>query len=153
MIDKKIFENIKIDKDFIETIFQFDIRMLESMDGIEISQFCIALGQYLIYLKYQMNKTKVDLAGKKRVLEGVINQRLSPALIKKLGTKTNAVADIMKNSKSIENLQKEMEPLQDELTLLDGVDRTISELIAVFKRELTRRENELYTIRQERRSK
>lgn len=153
MIDKKLFENIKIDKDFIETIFQFDIRELENTDGIEISQFCTALGQYLIYLKYQTNKTKVELSRKKRVLEGVINQRLTAELIKKFGNKTNAVADIMKSSKSIANLQKEMEPLQDELMLLDGVDRTISELIAVFKRELTRRENELYTIRQERRSK
>jgi hypothetical protein len=99
-----------------------------------------------------MNKTKVELAQKKRILDGVINQRLTPALIKQFGTKTNAVADIMKNSKSIGSLQAEMEPLQDELMLLDGVDRTISELIAVFKRELTRRENELYTIRQERKS-
>jgi hypothetical protein len=153
MIDTKLFENIRINKDFIETIFQFDVRKLETTDGVEISQYCTALGQYLIYLKYQMNKTKVELSVKKRVLDGVISQRLTPDLIKKFGTKTNAVSDIMKNSKSIEDLQKDMEPLQDELTLLDGLDRTISELIAVFKRELTRRDNELYTTRQERRSK
>ncbi len=152
MIDKKIFENLKIKKDYIEEVFQFDIRNLDATDGIEISKFCVALGQYLIYLKYQMNKTKVELTRKKRILDGVIIQRLTPDLIKKFGTKTNAVADIMKNSKSIGNLQAEIEPLQDELMLLDGVDRTISELIAVFKRELTRRENELYTIRQERKS-
>lgn len=152
MIDKKIFENLKVKKDYIEEIFQFDIRTLEVTDGTEISKFCVALGQYLIYLKYQTNKTKVELARKKRILDGVISQRLTPDLIKKFSTKTNAVADIMKNSKSIANLQSEMEPLQDELMLLDGLDRTISELIAVFKRELTRRENELYTIRQERKS-
>jgi len=151
MIDTKLFENINIDKSFIAKIFQFDIRKLETTDGVEISQYCTALGQYLIYLKYQTNKTKVELSRKKRVLEGVINQRLTPDLIKKFGNKTNAVSDIMKNSKSIDNLQKEIEPLQDELMLLDGLDKTISELIAVFKRELTRRDNELYTIRQERR--
>jgi len=43
-----------------------------------------------------------------------------------------------------------MEALQDELLLLEGIDKTISELIATFKRELTRRENELYATRQER---
>ncbi len=152
MIAKQLFEDMKPDKDFIETILQFDIRKLEHTDGVEISQFCIALGQYLIYLRYQLNKTKVEVAKKKRVLDGVISQRLTPALIKRLGTKTNAVDDIMKNSKSISNLQEEMEPMKDELMLLDGLDKTISELIAAFKRELTRRENELYTIRQERKS-
>lgn len=152
MIAKQLFEDMKPDKDFIETILQFDIRKLEHTDGVKISQFCIALGQYLIYLRYQLNKTKVEVSKKKRVLDGVISQRLTPALIKRLGTKTNAVDDIMKNSKSISNLQKEMEPMRDELMLLDGLDKTISELIAAFKRELTRRENELYTIRQERKA-
>jgi hypothetical protein len=33
---------------------------------------------------------------------------------------------------------------------VDGIDKTVSELIATFKRELTRRENELYTTRRER---
>lgn len=152
MIAKQLFEDMKPDKDFIETILQFDIRKLEHTDGMEISQFCIALGQYLIYLRYQLNKTKVEVAKKKRVLDGVISQRLTPELIKRFGTKTNAVDDIMKNSKSISNLQTEMEPMRDELMLLDGLDKTISELIAAFKRELTRRENELYTIRQERKA-
>lgn len=152
MINTKLFENMKPDKDFIEKVLQFDIRKLDSTDGVEISQFCIALGQYLIYLRYQLNKTKVEVARRKRTLEGVISQRLTPGLIKQFGTKTNAVADIMKNSKSITGIQNELEPLQDELTLLDGLDKTISELIAAFKRELTRRENELYTIRQERKS-
>lgn len=152
MIDTQLFENMKPDKNFIETIFQFDIKKLETTDGVEVSQFCIALGQYLIYLRYQLNKTKVEVTKKKRLLDGVISQRLTPALIKNLGTKTNAVDDIMKNSKSISRLQIEMEPMQDELMLLNGLDKTISELIAAFKRELTRRENELYTTRQERKT-
>jgi len=97
-----------------------------------------------------MNKTKAELIQKKRFLENVINQRLTTDLIKKFKTKTNAVDNIIKNSKTINNLQNEINPLQDELITLEGVDKTIGELIAAFKRELTRRENELYRIRQER---
>jgi hypothetical protein len=41
-------------------------------------------------------------------------------------------------------IQLELDTLQDELFLLQGMDKTISELIASFRRELTRRENELY---------
>ena len=44
----------------------------------------------------------------------------------------------------LNKIQIDIELLQDELFLLDGVDKTIQELIAAFKRELTRRENELY---------
>ena len=62
MIDKTPFENVNINKDFIGEIFKYDIRKLETTDSLEISQFCIALGQYLIYLKYQMNTTKIFLA-------------------------------------------------------------------------------------------
>jgi len=43
-----------------------------------------------------------------------------------------------------------MEPLKDEIVLVEGMDKVIGELISSFKRELTRRENELYRIRQER---
>ena len=150
MIDTNLFEKLKADTGYIDKILQFDVRKLESVDSVEISQYCIALGQYLIYLKYQMNKTRAELTQKKRFLESVINQRLTPAIIKKFKTKTNAVDDITKNSKTIINLEKEINPLQDELILLDGVDKSISELIAAFKRELTRRDNELYTIKQER---
>jgi hypothetical protein len=150
MIEKSLFENLKINKNYIEKIFQFDVRKLEHTDSLEVSQYCIALGQYLIYLRYQTNQTRAELTQKKRFLENVINQRLTPALIKKFKTKTNAVDDIVKNSKTINNLQNEINPLQDELIMLDGLDKSISELIAAFKRELTRRENELYTVRQER---
>jgi len=150
MINKNVFENLTADANYIEKILQFDVRKLEHTDSVEISQYCIALGQYLIYLKYQMNKTRADLTQKKRFLDSVINQRLTPAIIKKFRTKTNAVDDIMKNSKTINSLQNEVTPLHDELILLEGLDKSISELIAAFKRELTRRDNELYTVRQER---
>jgi len=150
MINKNLFDNLKVDKDYIAKVLQFDVRNLEGTNSMEISQFCIALGQYLIYLKYQTNKTRAEVSQKKRFLESVINQRLSPSIIQKFKTKTNAVDDIIKNSKTINNLQNDMTPLQDELLLLDGLDKSISELIAAFKRELTRRDNELYTVRQER---
>ena len=148
--DVLLFKDMKPDKDYIKNIFHFDVRKLDGVDGLEISQYCIALSQYLIFLKYQMNKTKAELIQKKRFLESVINQRLTPDIIKSFKTKTNAIDNIIKNSKTINNLKNEINPLQDELITLEGLDKTIGELIAAFKRELTRRENELYRIRQER---
>lgn len=151
-MDKEVlyFRDMKPDKGFIEKIFHFDVRKLEGIDGIEISKYCIALSQYLIFLKYQINKTKSDLLNKKRLVEGTLDILLTKKLIKDYGTKTNAVAHIMSTSKKLINLNSEMEPLKDELVLVEGMDKAIGELIASFKRELTRRENELYRIRQER---
>jgi len=148
--DVLFFKNIKPDKEFIEKVFHLDVRKLEAIDGIEISKYCIALSQYLIFLKYQINKTKSELLNKKRLVEGTLDILLTKKLIKDYGTKTNAVAHIMSTSKKLIDLSKEMEPLKDELVIVEGIDKVIGELIASFKRELTRRENELYRIRQER---
>ncbi len=151
-MDKEVlfFRDMKPDKEFIEKIFHLDVRKLEAIDGIEISKYCIALAQYLIFLKYQMNKTKAELTNKKRLVQGTLDILLTKKMIKDYGTKTNAVAHIMSTSKTLIDLTKEMEPLKDELVIVEGMDKAISELIAAFKRELTRRENELYRIRQER---
>lgn len=151
-MDKEVlfFRDMQPDKEFIEQIFHFDVRKLEAIDGIEISKYCIALAQYLIFLKYQMNKTKAELTNKKRLVQGTLDILLTKKMIKDYGTKTNAVAHIMSTSKTLIDLTKEMEPLKDELVIVEGMDKAISELIAAFKRELTRRENELYRIRQER---
>ena len=43
--------------------------------------------------------------------------------------------------------------LKQELIKVEGIDKAVIELIAAFKRELTRRDNELYTLRKERYSR
>jgi len=148
--DVLFFKDMAPDKEFVEKVFHLDVRKLEGIDGIEISKYCIALSQYLIFLKYQINKTKSELLNKKRLVEGTLDILLTKELIKEYGTKTNAVARIMSTSKELIELNKLMEPLKDEIVLVEGMDKVIGELISSFKRELTRRENELYRIRQER---
>ncbi len=150
MIDTSMFKKIDPDVDFINDIFQFDVRNLESTDGVKVSQFCVALGQYLIFLRYQRNTTKIEIVRKKRTIDGVIANLLTPELVKVYKNKTNAVAHLMATVEQLINIQNEIEPLSDELLLLEGVDKSIHELIAAFKRELTRRDNELYQTRQER---
>ena len=150
MIDTNVFEKIDPNIDFINDIFQFDVRNLESTDGIKVSQFCVGLGQYLIFLRYQRNTTKIEIVRKRRTIDGVIANLLTPELVKEYKNKTNAVAHLMATVEQLVTVQNEIEPLKDELMLLDGVDKSIHELIAAFKRELTRRDNELYQTRQER---
>jgi len=150
MIDTSVFSKINPDIDFINDIFQFDVRNLESTDGVRVSQFCVALGQYLIFLRYQRNTTKIEIVRKRRTIDGVIANLLTPELVKTYRNKTNAVAHLMATVEQLVAVQNEIEPLKDELMLLEGVDKSIHELIAAFKRELTRRDNELYQTRQER---
>ena len=46
--------------------------------------------------------------------------------------------------------EAKLDELKIEMIQVDGMEKNISELIATIKRELTRRENELYATRQER---
>ena len=151
-MDKEVlyFQNMKPSDELIEEIFNYDVRTLETTNDITLSKYAIALAQYLVYFKSQTNRTKVDSGRKKRVLDSGVNQLITKEVLREYKTKADASGYIISNTKELNTLNDEISNLKDELILIDGIDRTVSELIATFKRELTRRENELYTARRER---
>jgi hypothetical protein len=139
-----VFKGITPNKSYISTIFNFDVSRLEYLTGLDISKYVIALSQYLIYFKFQYNSTKMHLNDRQRLLDASIMQLLTPSYLKQYKTKAEAKFHLVHNTETLMQIQLELDTLQDELFLLQGMDKTISELIASFKRELTRRENELY---------
>lgn len=147
-----IFNNVKFDKSLIERIFSYDVHKLDATDSVTISKYSIALGQYLIYFKSQINKTKETLHKKQRTFESTISVLLTKEVLKEFGTKTAAREHFIQTAATVKSDYEDIEKLKEELILVDGIDKTISDLIATFKRELTRRENELWQIRQERKS-
>lgn len=141
------FEKVRVNKDLLDEIWKFDPRSIEQTDGIKISTYTIALAQYLIYYKSQYNKTKVEVFSKKRALEAGVNYSITKQMLTKYKTKAAASNAIIMESPELSKIQLDVNKMDDELKLIDGIDKTISEYIAVFKRELTRRENEMYQIR------
>lgn len=144
------FSKIKINKNLLDEVWSFDPMTLDSLDNITVSRYAIALSQYLIYYRYEINKTKADLTKKKRLFDNSMSLSLDEAIIKKYKTKKAASDYLVNTNTDLSILDDDINNLQDELTILDGIDKTISEYIATFKRELTRREQELFTIRAER---
>lgn len=145
-----LFRNVTVDNEFINEIFSFDVSSLESTDGLVLSKYAIALGQYLIYFKSEVNKTKANLHNKQRIFESTINTLMTDDVLRTYKTKVAVREYFIQNSTQVNRDHEEIEKLKEELTLVDGIDKTVSDLIATFKRELTRRENELWQIRQER---
>jgi hypothetical protein len=148
-----LFNNITVNKSLVEEIFAFDCSKLDVTDGSVIAKYTLALSQYLIYLQLEINKTKVAKRGKQRFLDACVAMSLDKDILKRFKTKGDAVNYIVKMDPTLDRTQLEADVLQDELTLVEGLDKTITELITTFKRELTRRENELYITRKERYSK
>ena len=68
-----------------------------------------------------------------------------PEDVKKFGTKKDIKLGVTQSDPTLTAIQGEIDILNDEIFLMEGLDKTITELIAAFKRELTRRENELRT--------
>ena len=93
---------------------------------------------------------KVEIHRKQRALDSGINQVLTKDVIKQYKTKAAAAEFIISNSQELNVIRNEVDRLKDELMIVEGVDKTISDLIATLKREMTRRENELYITRKER---
>lgn len=145
------FENVDIDEGLISEIWKFNPANLESLADITVSKYSIALAQYLIYFTCERNRTKAEVARKKMFLDTSISIAMDKAILKKYSTRKDAIAFIVSTNQDFSIIDKEIEDLQEELIRLDGMDKSISELIATFKRELSRREKELFATRQERR--
>jgi hypothetical protein len=68
----------------------------------------------------------------------------SKEMLKKFDTKAAKVDYIISSDSELTEAQDRLDELKKDLICLDGVDKSIYELIATIKRELTRRENEFY---------
>lgn len=142
--DLLLYQKCRPESSLIEQVFSYDVRNLEQTDDLFVSRSVIALSQYLVYFKSQYNITKSSITNKERVMEGVLFGLITAEVLKEHKTKKDAKAALVLSNQVLNKLQEEIDALEDELVLLDGMDKTIMELIAAFKRELTRRENELY---------
>jgi len=145
-----LFEKVNPNIDFINEILTLDVRKLDTVLSATISKYATALSQYLIYFKAEINKTRVSIHQKQRALDSGVDQVLTKDILKEYKTKTAAVEYIVSNSQFLTTIRTEIDLLKEELMRVEGVDRMISDLIATLKRELTRRDNELYITRKER---
>ena len=146
------FKKIELDQGFLDEVWKFKPSTLGSLTSLTVSQYSIALAQYLIFFRSELNQTKATIAKKKKLLDSSISLAIDDSIKKKYKTKI-AIYDFLTNSVPELNLLMEgISALQLEVIRLDGIDKSVSEYIATFKRELGRRENELFSIRAERRS-
>ncbi len=132
--------------DLMTEIFAFDPRNLEATSSADISKYTIGLGQFLIYLQAQINKTKVQLMQKNRVIETYINQSEL-----KGKTKADKRQKVINAHEELQAIDKGIELLECEIQLTEGQDKYYTEVINGLKRELTRREFEMKFSRDERR--
>ena len=97
-----------------------------------------------------MSLTGIKEIAKPCVFLSGIEIALDKDTLKRYKTKAAAVEFVISTSEALNQIRKDVDTLKEELMRVEGVDKMISDLIATFKRELTRRENELYTVRKER---
>lgn len=151
-MDKSIlsYKKVKPPEDLLDEIWQFDPRKLENTHPADISKYGIALAQYLIFYKAQVNEVKVEIFRLERAMDASISLILTPDMLKKYKTKQAAVANIVLNSVELNKNRQRINELQESLKLIEGMDKSIGEYIAMFKKELSRKEEERYQINRER---
>jgi hypothetical protein len=151
MVDELMsFAKIKPNTSLIEEIWAFDVNNLDKVADTTISKYVVALAQWLVFYKYQVNKIKSSINKLQSDLEFLISAWISKAIIKEYGTKTAARDYLIRSNPESSLMENKLNELKDDLVKMEGIDKAVSELIAAFKRELTRRDNELYAIRRER---
>lgn len=130
----------------MDEIFKFDPRNLEATSAADISKYTIGLAQFLIFFSSQINKTKVKLIQKNRVIDTYINQSDIKAK-----TKAEKRYKVITASPELRQIEVDIEALEAEVKMTDGLEKYYLELINAFKRELTRRDTERRFSRDERR--
>ena len=154
-MDKDVlsFTEIQINNDFLKEIWTMNPKNLDELKGSKLSSYAVALSMYLIYFKYQRNKDKAEIQRLNTYIERTISLSLagSPDLLKKFNTKKAATEYLITTNLELMSSQTKLEAVKKDILQTEGMDKAISELIATIKRELTRRENELYQTRMERR--
>ena len=148
------YENININRDLLMEIWTFDPKQLEHKSGQDLSRYAMCLSQYLIYYAVHKNKSKAEVHRLNKYIERSVSMRMAEDtdFKKKYGkTKTDATNYLVNTDTDLMEKQARLDALHLELLEIEGMDKSISELIATIKRELTRRENELYSMRRERR--
>ena len=152
-MDKDVlsFTKVQPSNDLINEIFTFNVKNLHALQDPTLSQYVIALSQWLVFYKAQVNDTKAQINQIQSDLEFLVATWMNEDVLKKHRTQTAARDYLIRNNSGSAAMQDKLIKLKQELIRVEGIDKAVSELIAAFKRELTRRENELYTIRKERR--
>jgi len=145
------YEKIKPTTDLVEKAFSFDFNKLEQTSSVDISKFCGALAQYLVYLRFQRNKTKMEIMKLRQQIERIIFQLLDKDILKKFKTKADAKEYLISNNETLSNMREKLDKLNYELILSEGMDKNILELINALKRELTRRSEEFAAVKINRR--
>ena len=130
----------------MDEIFLFDVRNLEATPSVKISQFIIGLSQFIIYFGSQVNKTKVSLMQKRNIIDScVIKSDI------KAKTKAEKRYKVIEANPELSQIDLGIESEEQELILVENREKYLMELMISFKRELTRRDNEIGLVRTGRR--
>ena len=145
------FTKVQPSGDLISDIWSCDVKNLHSLADPVLSQYVIALSQWLIYYKVQVNDTRAQINQLNSDIEFLVATWMTKDILKEYKTQTAAKDYLIRGNPESANMYDRMQKLKTDLIKVDGIDKAVTELISAFKRELTRRDNELYTIRKERR--
>ena len=147
------FKKVNPNKDLIDEIWSFDVENIDSTSEIIISKYIIALGQWLIYYRAQVNDTKAQISQLTSDVEFLVATWMTSQVLKEHKTQTAARDYLIRTNPESSVMRDKIIKLKQDLIKVEGIDKAVIELIAAFKRDLTRRDNELYTLRKERYSR
>lgn len=133
----------------VEEVFNFNVREMDTISSLILSQYTVMLGQYLITLQVRFNTARVIAGQKKKVLERKVQELMQSGVVEGktlVERRANAIA----LDPALQALELDFDEASAERDLLEGIDKPITELINALKSELRRRADERHYTERER---
>jgi hypothetical protein len=133
------FNSVNPNKDLIDEIWSFDVKNAESVTEATISKYIIALGQWLIYYRAQVNDTKAQISQLNSDVEFLIATWMTTKILKEHKTQTAARDYLIRTNPESSIMRDKITKLKQELIKVEGIDKAVIELIAGIVDNDTRR--------------
>jgi len=132
--------NIRFTPALVQEILSLDVNLLDSIPDDKLSKYITALGQYLVFLRFQANNIQIHTRFLKKKLERSVALRL---LEIKGGTKKEREAALLRGDTLLGEMEDEADRVEAKFLMFNGISDTVQEYMNALKKEQTRRYEEL----------
>lgn len=134
-----MFDYCRPNDTILQKALNFNASLLDSLEDSDLSKFIIALGQYLVYLKYKENECSIKKIELNKQYEYECFKKIFEVKWKTNTPVKEKMRFVSSNDLELKALEKEKDIAESEYAILEGMYGAFLEYLNAYKKEQGRR--------------